>query len=206
MSKRGDSMFSILGRTIGNVFSFSLPMIIISVVVVVTLRIADIIKNKKQVCLYKEIIMLSFLIYILCLFQVVTFQDSSYGGGNNLIPFKEIFRYDFGSRLFLKNVLGNVLLFLLYCFFTSYYLKEKKWWPILILTLIVSLTIETTQLMIGRVFDIDDILLNAIGGMLGHYLYNGLLKIGSICPRIFCSTWFLNLVSAILLVGLLTLL
>lgn len=199
-------MFSSLGRTIGNVFSFSLPMIIISVVVAITLRTADIIKNKKGFCFYKELISLSFIIYILCLFQVVTFQDNNNISSNNLIPFKEMFRYNIGSRLFFKNVLGNIIMFLPYGFFTSYFLKEKKLLPILILTTITSLTIETTQLMIGRVFDIDDILLNIVGGVLGYYLYSLMLKIGNICPEVLQKEWFLNLLSIIFLVGLITLL
>ena len=199
-------MISSIGETIGNVFSFSLPMVVISVVVAITLRVADIIKNKKQFCLYKELISLSFVIYILCLFQVVTFQDNSNISSNNLIPFREMFRYDFGSRLFLKNVLGNIIMFLPYGFFTSYFLSEKKLMPIFILTVVTSLTIELTQLMIGRVFDIDDILLNIIGGVLGHYLYIIILKIGNMCPKVFQAEWFLTLVSIILLVGLITLL
>ncbi len=199
-------MFSSLSRTIGNVFEFSLPMIIISVVVAITLRVADIVKNKKEFSLYKELIALSFIIYILCLFQVVTFQDNNNISSNNLIPFREMFRYDFGSRLFLKNVLGNIIMFLPYGFFTSYFLKEKRLIPILALTVITSLTIESTQLMIGRVFDIDDILLNIVGGVLGHYLYILILKIGDMCPRVLQREWFLNLVSIILLVGLITLL
>ncbi|MBD9097984.1 hypothetical protein EGP98_00030, partial [bacterium] len=60
------------------------------------------------------------MIYILCLFQVVTFQDATYNTGNNLIPFKEIFRYSLGSRLFIKNVLGNVVMFMPYGFLCSY--------------------------------------------------------------------------------------
>ncbi len=199
-------MFSSLSRTIGNVFEFSLPMIIISVVVAITLRVADIVKNKKDFSLYKELIALSFIIYILCLFQVVTFQDNNNISSNNLIPFREMFRYDFGSRLFLKNVLGNIIMFLPYGFFTSYFLKEKRFLPIFILTVITSLTIESTQLMIGRVFDIDDILLNIVGGVLGHYLYILILKIGDMCPRVLQREWFLNLVSIMLLVGLITLL
>ena len=199
-------MFSSIGETIGNVFSFSLPMVIISVVVAITLRVADIIKNKKEFCLYKELIALSFIIYILCLFQVVTFQDNNNISSNNLIPFREMFRYNLGSRLFLKNVLGNIIMFLPYGFFTSYFLKEKKLLPIFILTAVASLTIESTQLMIGRVFDIDDILLNIVGGILGHYLYIVILKIGDMCPRVLQREWFLNLVSIILLVGLITLL
>ncbi len=199
-------MFTSLGRTIGNVFEFSLPMIIISVVVAITLRVADIVKNKKEFCFYKELIALSFIIYILCLFQVVTFQDNNNISSNNLIPFREMFRYDLGSRLFLKNVLGNIIMFLPYGFFTSYFLSEKKLFPIFILTAVTSLTIESTQLMIGRVFDIDDILLNIVGGVLGHYLYIGILKIGEMCPRVLQREWFLNLVSIILLIGLITLL
>lgn len=199
-------MFTSLSRTIGNVFEFSLPMIIISVVVAITLRAADIVKNKKTFCFYKELIALSFIIYILCLFQVVTFQDNNNISSNNLIPFREMFRYDLGSRLFLKNVLGNIIMFLPYGFFTSYFLKEKKLLPILILTVVTSLTIECTQLMIGRVFDIDDILLNIMGGVLGHYLYILILKIGDMCPSVLQREWFLNLVSIILLVGLITLL
>ena len=199
-------MFTSLGRTIGNVFEFSLPMIIISVVVAITLRVADIVKNKKEFCFYKELIALSFIIYILCLFQVVTFQDNNNISSNNLIPFREMFRYDLGSRLFLKNVLGNIIMFLPYGFFTSYFLSEKKLFPIFILTVVTSLTIESTQLMIGRVFDIDDILLNIVGGVLGHYLYIGILKIGEMCPRVLQREWFLNLVSIILLIGLITLL
>ena len=199
-------MFTSLSRTIGNVFEFSLPMIIISVVVAITLRVADIVKNKREFCFYKELIALSFIIYILCLFQVVTFQDNNNISSNNLIPFREMFRYDLGSRLFLKNVLGNIIMFLPYGFFTSYFLKEKKLLLIFILTAVASLTIESTQLMIGRVFDIDDILLNIVGGILGHYLYIVILKIGDMCPRVLQREWFLNLVSIILLVGLITLL
>ena len=199
-------MFTSLSRTIGNVFEFSLPMIIISVVVAITLRVADIVKNKKEFCFYKELIALSFIIYILCLFQVVTFQDNNNYSSNNLIPFREMFRYDLGSRLFLKNVLGNIIMFLPYGFFSSYFLSEKKLLPIFILTVVTSLTIESTQLMIGRVFDIDDILLNIVGGVLGHYLYILILKIGDMCPKVFQREWFLNLVSIILLLGLITLL
>ncbi len=199
-------MFTSLGQTIGNVFEFSLPMVIISVVVAITLRVADILKNKKGFCLYKELIALSFIIYILCLFQVVTFQDNNNISSNNLIPFKEMFRYDFGSRLFLKNVLGNIIMFLPYGFFASYFLQEKKLLPVFVLTILTSLTIELTQLMIGRVFDIDDIMLNILGGILGHYLYVIILKVGNMCPKVFQAEWFLNIISIIFLVGLLTLL
>lgn len=114
--------------------------------------------------------MLGFILYIMALFRVVTFQDVSWSS-SNFIPFKEMFRYDFGSAMFYKNVVGNMLMFIPYGFFASYFLKLKKPWLILGLTFLVSITIETTQLLIGRVFDIDDIVLNVIGGLLGFTIF-----------------------------------
>ena len=43
-----------------------------------------------------------------------------------------------------------------------------------ILSLIVSLTIELVQYKIGRVFDIDDIILNVLGSFIGGLSFVGL--------------------------------
>ena len=149
------------------------PMLIIILVIIVTLRITYFLTKKKRFQLHKEIIYLITIIYILCLFHVVTFQDTNYGV-SNFIPFKEIFRYDIGSPKFMRNVIGNIMLFIPYGFLASYLLKNKKFSVISILTIIVSLTIETVQYYIGRVFDIDDIILNFIGGISGFLIYVGL--------------------------------
>ena len=149
------------------------PMLIIITVIVSTLRITYLITRHKKFQLHKEFIYLIFIIYILCLFHVVTFQDINYGE-SNFVPFKEIFRYSFGSPKFVKNILGNILLFIPYGFISSYLLKNKKFSVISILTIIVSLTIETVQYYIGRVFDIDDIILSLIGGICGFLIYIGI--------------------------------
>ncbi len=198
-------MLTPLSNTIRGVASFTWPMIVISVVVLVSLRVTYLIKNKIRFVLYKELLMLCFVIYILCLFQVVTFQDTVSWSTNNFIPFREITRYSFGSRLFLKNVLGNMLLFLPFGFFTSYYLDVKKLYIPIFLTMIASCSIECVQMLIGRVFDIDDIILNIFGGLLGYSVYYMLLKIGNSVPKVFQAEWFLNLLSILLLVGCLTL-
>ena len=78
-------MLNSLGNSIENVLEFSLPMVILSVIIAVSLRIADIIKNKRKIVLYKEVLALFFMIYILCLFQVVTFQDTTSVTGNYLL-------------------------------------------------------------------------------------------------------------------------
>lgn len=77
-------------------------------------------KNNEHFSLYKELLMLSMIIYVLMLFQVVTSQDVVNWSSNNFIPFKEMLRYRFGSRLFIKNVLGNLILFYLMVFCILY--------------------------------------------------------------------------------------
>ena len=62
-------------------------------------------------------------------------------------------------------------MFIPFGFFASYFLKSKKISIPLILTIILTTTIETVQYYIGRVFDIDDIILNIVGGILGYLLF-----------------------------------
>ena len=192
-------------KTIQGVIDMTWPMLLISVVVVVSLRITYLIKNREHFTLYQELLTLSFIIYILCLFQIVTFQDTVSWSSNNFIPVREIFRYHIGSRLFLKNVLGNVLLFMPFGFFSSYYLKFKKPWVILGLTLVTSFSIEVIQMSIGRVFDVDDILLNIVGGYFGYLIYSVISRIGDRAPDFFKNEIFLDAISIIILVGVIAL-
>lgn len=154
------------------------PMIVIILVIVCSLRITYLITKHKKFQFHKELIYLIAIIYILCLFYVVTFQDSNYGV-SNYVPFKEIFRYSIGSHKFMKNILGNIILFIPYGFLSSYILNNKKISVTFILSLIVSLTIEVVQYYIGRVFDIDDIILNVLGGVIGGLLFVGMDAIRS---------------------------
>lgn len=153
-----------------DVFSDTWPTILIAVVIAVSLRLAYLLKGHKKIILYKELLMLIFIIYALCLFHVVTYQDVNFGT-NNFIPFKEIFRYDLGTPKFIKNIIGNIIMFIPFGFFASYFLKSKKISIPLILTIILTTTIETVQYYIGRVFDIDDIILNIVGGILGYLFF-----------------------------------
>lgn len=196
-------MLGPLTNTIQGVVNFTWPMIIISIVIMVSVRVCYLIRNHERPIIYKELLMLSFAIYILCLFQVVTFQDDVTWSSNNFIPFREIMRYDITSRLFIKNVLGNMILFLPFGFFVSYYLKTDKIPLPIILSIIASVSIETVQMCIGRVFDVDDIILNVLGGIIGYFCYKILKKTGDISPKFLRSEWFLNILSIIILIGLL---
>ena len=175
------------------------PIIIIITVIASTLRIAYLIKNNQKFCFYKELFMLLFILYVMCLFEIVTLQDQNYGL-SNMLPFKEIFRYEIGSRLLIKNIIGNILLFLPYGYFASDYLKSKKVWPICLLTMIVSVTIECVQLNIGRTYDIDDVILNTVGGILGYCLYRLIEKIKVKLPKFFKTDGFINVFVIIVLI------
>ena len=168
--------------TIVNILSNIWPMVVIFTVILVSYRLVYLKKYEEKFVLYKEVLLLAFIIYIMSLFYVVTFQDVSWST-SNFIPFKEIFRYDFGSFKFIKNVIGNMIMFLPYGFFVSYFLKLEKKKTIIYLSIIVSLAIEVTQLLIGRVFDIDDIILNICGGLCGYFLYRFLISIKNHLPK-----------------------
>lgn len=186
--------------TIDGLINMTWPMLIVSMVIIISLRICFLVRKKEHVVLYKEIIMLTMIIYVLMLFQVVTVQDVVSWSSNNFIPFKEIFRYRFGSRLFFKNIIGNVLLFLPFGLFSSYTLKiHDKARLIVSLTILASITIECVQMAIGRVFDVDDILLNTLGGYVGFLLYKLIYKVKTNAPDFCQKEWFLNIVSVIIL-------
>ena len=167
-------------KTMIEVLNQTFPTIVICLVIYISLRITYLTKNKQKFHFFNEMLLIVFISYVMCLFYVVTYQDVSGIGTFNITPFQEVFRYEFGSHLFIKNVVGNILLLAPYGFFVSYLLKEKRTLIVVFLTFLVSITIEYIQLKIGRVFDIDDIFLNLVGGMLGSFLYLIFLKIKAV--------------------------
>ena len=183
-----------------SIFNTTWPMVFVSLVILVSFRLSYLYKNKVKVVLYKEIFLFFFAFYILCLFQIVTSTDISASYGNNFIPFKEIMRYKPFSALFMKNVIGNMLLFLPYGYFVGRYFAGKSKALSIFLITLASCAIEYTQLSIGRVFDVDDILLNVIGGSLGYFLFLFSENFYNNMPKFFKSLWFLNTVFIVLLI------
>ena len=146
------------------------PILLLCLMTTICLKVAYSITNHTKLEIYKEIINLVFIVYVIMLFSLVTATDfSSYS--NNFIPFKEIFRYSVTSKLFYRNVVGNVVLFIPFGYYTSYYCKTKNISYSFLISLIVSTTIETIQLTLGRSFDVDDIILNVVGGIVGYLFY-----------------------------------
>ncbi len=172
------------------------PMLFIFTVIIVSIRFTYLIYNKQKIVLYKEILMLCFIIYILLLYYIVTFQDNNYGT-NNFVPFKEIFRYKITSSLFIRNVVGNVLLFVPFGLFVTHYVKNKSFLPTMLLSLLVSCAIEFAQSSIGRTADIDDVILNTFGGLFGYLLYRSGDKVVMRLPKFLKNPLFLDVLSLV---------
>lgn len=186
-------------KTLQNAVSENWPMLFIFTTTVVFMRLIYLIVHKEKFVLYKELFMFCALLYALLLFYVVTFQDVNYGT-NNFIPFKEITRYEVGSKLFIKNILGNIIMFIPFGLFIAYYMKTRKALPTLLVTIITSCVIEYTQMQIGRTFDIDDIFLNLIGGFIGYFIYLMFNVFESHLPPFFSTKLFKNILTILLLI------
>lgn len=183
--------------TLKNALNDNFSMIFIFSIVIVALRLMYIHVHKEKFVLYKETFMFAFLLYALLLFYVVTFQDVNYGT-NNFIPFKEILRYEVGSKVFIKNIVGNIILFIPFGFFVAHLMKSKKLYPTLVVSMITSIVIEYTQLKIGRTFDIDDIILNISGGFLGYLIYIIIDTLEDHMPQVLKTETFKNIITIII--------
>lgn len=178
------------------------PVIAIFLCVLITVRIAYLITNHKKIEIYKEVFGLIFVIYILLLFELLTATDTNPYHGVNLKPFTEITRYKFGTRLFNINVFGNILIFIPFGLFISSYLKSKKVFPVLFISIITSTFAELVQLKIGRSFDIDDIILNVVGSIIGYLLYLALKKLKQKLPSCLKKDFIYNILSLLIFAGI----
>ncbi|MGI6095547.1 MAG: VanZ family protein [Lachnospiraceae bacterium] len=126
-----------------------------------------------------------FVLYVAALVYFLFFSEQ-YGRGGaaeqiyryNLVPLKEIRRFwiyrdTVGVKAMLINIGGNVVGFIPFGLFLPLLSKNSRSFLFIMLSgLAVSLTVETIQL-IGRVgsFDVDDLLLNTIGAVLGYFIF-----------------------------------
>ena len=184
-----------------SLLKYTWPTIVMAGIIAILLRVTDLIINKKKLVIHEELLKLSFIIYILCLFYVVTFQDVSWSS-HNYIPFREIFRYDIGTNLFYKNIFGNMLLFVPYGIFIAKYLNLRESKILFVISFITSLSIEVIQFLIGRVFDVDDIILNVVGCFLGFAIYALFQKFSTKLPKILQKDIFWDIISILVLGGL----
>lgn len=147
--------------------------------------------SKKSIIIFAWIL---FYIYILLLSYFLFFSER-YGRDlitqeYNLQLFKEIkrffkYREQIGLEGFIVNILGNVLAFMPFGFLLPLLNRlHRRFYVIFLLSLLFSLVVEIAQLLLSvGVFDVDDIFMNTLGGVLGylvflvtHSIYKGIEK------------------------------
>ncbi|AKP48533.1 MULTISPECIES: VanZ family protein [Bacillus] len=126
-----------------------------------------------------------FICYILLLIKILFLSRISHleHRSINLIPFYSIMEYISGRSANIKafafsNVVGNIVIFIPLGTYLSLFKNDKRVITNLLFIFIVSLFVEIIQGLLGiGASDIDDIILNCLGGLIGISGYKFLLFI-----------------------------
>lgn len=130
------------------------------------------------------------IIYIAILIKVMVFKDIptirvgslmlNFGGTDgghpaNFIPFKTIGPYLLGYKGWIIagiNLFGNIALLIPIGLIVPYVDRHMTWKKALILAVLSGLVVETMQTVLHvGIFDIDDVILNAFGVMIGYWAF-----------------------------------
>lgn len=127
--------------------------------------------------------MLTCLAVILWLTVGLTLVTHAGGtGGVNLTPGQEIRRaLDTGAREPWMNLVGNVILFIPFGTVVALLTRTGAFLRVLtgtVLGFALSVSIETVQYLLGRVADVDDVILNTAGAFLGALAAAVVLALG----------------------------
>jgi len=143
----------------------------------------------------RSIFAILLIAYIATLIKVMVFKDIpviklgqlmiNFGGTNsghapNFIPFKTIGPYLMGYKglmIAAINLLGNIILLVPVGFLVPLVFKNVTWKKSFLVSIFSGLFIEIMQVILDvGIFDIDDVILNAIGVMVGYWIFLTLTK------------------------------
>lgn len=121
---------------------------------------------------------ISILVYFLFFADMYGRTSGSTNYRYNLTPFKEIRRFiiyseKLGAYAVCANLIGNVVAFIPFGIFLPILTKNKlKFFSVAMFTFDLTLLIELAQLVskVGS-FDVDDMILNTLGGILGYLMF-----------------------------------
>ena len=151
-----------------------IPMILLFMVIGILIKLISYFYGKRKGNFWFEFKFALYIIYLSIFFQLVTNTDfESYS--SNFIPFKEILRYSYTSPLFWRNVIGNIIVFIPYGYMAADTIKmickKTNIFITMLCVIATTVSIEVIQYYIGRTFDIDDIILNILGGLIGYLIF-----------------------------------
>ncbi len=123
------------------------------------------------------VIYIGFVFYFLLISEIYGRTGEMAEYHYNLVLFREIMRFwnyreQLGIFPVLANLAGNILIFIPFGFFDPMTSKHRNIFATTIGAFLLSLLIETIQFFtkVGR-FDVDDLLLNTIGGVIGYIIF-----------------------------------
>ena len=142
-------------------------------------------KNTFPLPFTARILALIFYLVILTYFLFFAEGLGRTGGGfaNNFIPFKEIIREfvrfkKLGCKYFLLNFVGNIVCFIPFGFlFASLFRYPRTHAGTMVtgVSCALSVLVEVIQLVSATgSCDVDDVILNTVGGMVGYLIFRGL--------------------------------
>ena len=127
----------------------------------------------------KHILKTVFFFYILVLLKVIVFVWEGLGTANFTL-FKTIRMYIryWGKLNSFENLFGNVLAFVPLGFLLPFLQKEsRRFWILFLDAFVLVCCIELFQLFTAfGAFDVDDILLNCVGALLGYAVFSRCLR------------------------------
>lgn len=127
----------------------------------------------------REIILYAFFVFLLLLFTQ-TFIVNAGENHINLVPFSIII-YQFNNinssyNVFILNIIGNIIIFIPIGIFIAYLFKTK-FLKTTFYGFLISAIIETVQLPLPRTTDVDDLILNTTGTIIGYIIYKIIKKL-----------------------------
>ena len=128
--------------------------------------------NKKT----RSICIILLVIYLLLLFRITVFRSHAYqvDFSVNFSLFTDLFAtyHENGLWMVLYLVIGNIVWFVPFGFLVPEIWKNLKFGIVVPLGFLLSLTIETGQLLLHKgMFEIDDLVLNTFGTAIGYFVY-----------------------------------
>lgn len=150
--------------------NFLLFFVAIGVVNFVRLKVF---KKGEKIQVFREIVLVAFLAYSLMLIDITLMDNiTTYLKkpirGVNFIPFSRVnlsAEKEIGFMEF--QLIANVFMFVPFGLLLPLLLKKRRFLLTVAISLAVIVSIELVQLAIGRVFDIDDIMTNFFGALIG---------------------------------------
>lgn len=142
-------------------------------------------RKKEAFNIRREVILSTFIFYVILLVHLTVFREENRIGNVelsirsldqiNLTPFVHTFKLTEGVTLFdyYYNLYGNILWFIPMGFGTAYLMKKKPFFfKTLLIGFSVSFSIETLQFLFQTgIADIDDLIFNTTGTLVGLLLY-----------------------------------